>query len=426
MRAALDAVAPWLLAATAGHRAAVEGLPRAAWRLALLSLPTAVAELGPAMFAVYLVAGHDFDGPQIGLVLLFFAAALSVGISVARPAVKRFGGRIILIATLVPGAYVMLLVPTVDDTGTMSMTAALAGFLFGFYRLAVEAAVQRGVERALRPRALALANGAGGVGLALMALVVFAGMAIDLDLAFALTAAILFATAVAVFLAARPKAAETGTAVAVEPAPSRWRLHDLFELLGDGPFIATLAITVLYYTCFQQILLALPMYLAKGLHYEPAAIGAVLAFFGLAGVAIEVPLVQRVRQFSPMSLVTAGLVLTALTFTLLVLRSGVGFILVALLLFCAGRGLVETYLPAHMASLAVPARQGRDTALLGSAQALGCSAGVSTYALLGHGRFQLLWLLTTVAAVGVALAAFGLRNALRREAGGGIGIEPPV
>jgi MFS family permease len=271
----MGAAVNWLRALLAGQ---VGGLSSRFWWIWAGVFVSALATFVFLFLSVYLTA-RGFDPQQVGLVVSGFGLGTLAAGPVGGSLADRLGRRPTLLAALVASAACAFFLGLVRSPALVVPGV----FAFGLASSAIFpplfAAVADVVPDPLRPRAYTLLYWANNVGISLSAII--GGLVgerswVALFLADAATT-LLFAAVVwrRVPESRRPPTPALAGARETSPAPGRgWR-----EVLSDRPFVAFVALFLVFLAVFFQFQMALPISMKRA-GFATREIGRVMAVNG--------------------------------------------------------------------------------------------------------------------------------------------------
>lgn len=257
----------------------VGGLPSRFWWIWVGALVSALATFVFLFLAVYLTA-RGFDPQQVGEVVACFGLGTLAAGPVGGTLADRLGRRPTLLAALVASAACAGFLGVVRAPALVVPGVFAFGLAASAVYPALFAAIADVVPEPLRPRAYALLYWANNVGISLSAIV--GGLVgerswVALFLADGATT-LLFALVVWRRVPESrevPSPAPGGTDAAPAAAGRGWR-----EVLGDGAFVAFVALFLVFLAVFFQFQMAMPISMKRA-GFATHEIGRVMAVNGI-------------------------------------------------------------------------------------------------------------------------------------------------
>lgn len=346
--------------------------------------PEAASRRGP-LFALFLVVFVSMTGfgivipivPFFGVHLgasateiTYAIGAYSFGQFLAAPLwgrlSDRYGRRVILISTLGLTAVFYVVLAQAETIDEIGLTRFMTGLVAGNIAAAFAAAADISTEET-RARTMGVLG--AGVGLGFIVGPAIGGLVAGGDPTqadFARVAYVAAALAAASVVAAILLLPETRPADAPRQArrmPQFWTRPRLFALIG---------VTLLTLTAQALMESSFGIWSEKELDWGPPQLGATFAALGLVSAMLQGGGMGRLAQrFGEARLLTGGLVLYALGFTLLVFAHDVALVITAMLLLALGGGVVSPSLQSLVSREAAAEERGAVLGLQQSASSLG-------------------------------------------------------
>ena len=401
------------------YREAVRGLPASVWWFAGASLINRAGTMVVPFFTLYLRDALTLSPDQIAWVVSAFGAGGLAGTYVSGPLVDRFGGRAMVIASLVLGGLAFFGLMALRSFGGLAAGAFVTAAVSEAFRPAVMASIAAVSNDSNRARSFGLLRLAVNAGMAigptvggLLAAVNFDWVFIGEGVTCLLAAGVLSLAPIQTPTVGEPKAKSSPPAPAAGAAPlsaqSPWR---------DGPYLVFLVMVLVLATGFFQLFFTLTLHLKDTFGWSEWHVGLLIGMNALLIVVIELPLVTALQRRSQIVVYGIGALFIGAGFA--VFLFGVHPVVPVTMIVLASIGEMLVFPASNVvaAGRAPPDRIGRYVGLYATSMALAFVlapwVGLRIYDRWGA---SWLWAVTSVACFASALMALGpVRKLLENE-----------
>jgi predicted MFS family arabinose efflux permease len=386
------------------YRDAFSGLPPSVWVLSAVALVNRAGTMVLPFLSLYLTRELGFTPVRAGYVLGAFGFGSIVGSWLGGWLSDRVGPVRVQIGSLVGAGIGFVAIAGVRDPWVLGALVFATSAVGDAFRPASMTALVEHAPAEVHTRALALLRLAVNLGMAI-------GPAVGGWMASRNYTWVFLGDAATCWLAAmvlvwwRGRLAPVRTDARVGgPASGRspWT---------DGPFLALLALVLLFGTMFLQVFATLPLYLKERYGLPENLIGAMFSLNALLIVALEMPLVRVLEGRRRLVVAAAGSLLVGTGFALMPLGAGVGFAALTVAVWTFGEMLVLPFTNSAVAQRADPRSRGSYMGAYTMAFAvsfiLAPVVGTRVYQGLGP---ETLWYGVGVAGVVLAAGFFRLRR----------------
>jgi predicted MFS family arabinose efflux permease len=332
------------------YRNAYGGLSREAWLLTGVVFINRSGAMVVPFLSVYLTEALGLPIKEVGVLLSVFGMGAMVGNFSGGWLTDRLGHfKVQLLSLLLGGAWLLVVLWFQRFellVGGLFLLSALTECLSPATASAVSAySKPENITRAFSLNRLAM-NLGFSIGPAVGGMLAM----VSYKLLFVADSLTCIAAGAAFFFLFRQRQGNT----ALSPAPA---VPDALTAVSepmrspyrDGLFVLFIALCCCYLIAFSQFFTTMPLYWHQVYHLSKMEIGALLAFDGLLVCLMEMVIVYLIgNRYAPWKMIVSGLLLLALSFTLLNLANGVP-VLVFSIIFLAFSEILS--LP-FMASLA--------------------------------------------------------------------------
>lgn len=340
----------------------LRGLPRGVWVLCIASFANRVGTMALPYLVLYLTGPRGFSTAQAGTVMSVYGATAFVASWLAGRLSDRFGPVAILRATLIATASVLCLYPLAQSFQAVLWATVAWSLCAEGFRPAVLTAMAQIAPGELRKPAYALMRLAINLGMSVgpavggfLAAVSFPAIFI-VDGLTSLIASLLL-------ISAFPRATTISSAVAAlenapqEPTPQLQgrSLTIALALILAGGFL----IACSYFQCEA----VLGLHLTRDLQLPAYALGLVFTLNTLLIVALEVPLNAATAGWSHRRTLMLGAALMGAGFAVYAVASDAWSIAGGTIVWTFGEMILFPSVPAFLAAVAPPDKQGRVMAL---------------------------------------------------------------
>ena len=329
------------------YQRAYQGLSPSVWLLAGVMLINRCGTMVLPFMTLYLTQYLHYSVTDTGIVMAIYGLGAFVGTFLGGRLTDRFGFYYVqLISLLLSGTFLLVL-------QSVTHFYALCGSVFVFtlfgdaFRPANQAAIVHYSDPATRTRAFSLNRLAinlgwsvgGGLG-GLLASINYS-LLFWADGLTCLTAGVVLWFYLPVpqptrqvqpegpLLTAQPVSDSHESSVAVANTPYR-----------DTLFIGFVVCATLYFTVFMQLFSIVPLFFKEAMHMSERTIGALMALNGILIVVFEMALVYSLEEQkrSKINLIITGVLLTAVSYGILILPAGLllSGLIIALLFVVVG------------------------------------------------------------------------------------------
>lgn len=382
----------------AHYRGAYSGLPREAWMLSLALLVNRAGTMVLPFLSLYLTRHLGYPVVLAGAIVSLYGFGALPAAFASGWLSDRIGPVRVLKASLLASGAGYLILGQLREPLAVAAAVFATSFLAESFRPAAYTAITERAEPAVRTRALALVRQANNLGFAIGP--VLGGMLAvhHYPLLFVADALTSWLAAIlrTVLIAAEIRPARRPAGEGNEPA-SVWR---------DRPFVAFLAVFAVVGIAFCQFWSTLPLHLRTVCGFREDAVGLLLAINALAIALFEMALLATLEHRNRLRVAAVGAALFCFGFAILAAGTGLGIVVLAMLVATLGEML---FLPMTNAIAAGRAPAGRAGSYLGAysfafslAFIVGPALGTAVFARWGS---TVLWL--GVGAIGIP-AGFAL------------------
>lgn len=342
--------------------ASLRGLPRGVWVLCIASFANRVGTMALPYLVLYLTGPRGFSTAQAGTVMSVYGATAFVAGWLAGRLCDRFGPVTILRVTLIAAALVLCLYPLAHSFQAVLVATVAWSICAEGFRPAVLTAVAQNAPGALRKPAYALMRLSINLGMSVgpavggfLAVVSFPAIFI-VDGLTSLIASLLL-------ISAFPRQATIASAVAEIESPPQ----ELTPRLQGRSLTIALALILaggfLIACSYFQCEAVLGLHLTRDLQLPAYALGLVFTLNTLLIVALEVPLNAATARWSHRRTLMLGASLMGAGFAVYAVAFSAWSIACGTIVWTFGEMILFPSIPAFLAAVAPPDKQGRVMAL---------------------------------------------------------------
>ncbi len=354
-------------------RSTTAGYPRQYW---VLFWGLLISSIGGGLWWPFLTIymRERLAVPLTTITLLFTlnSAAGLVAMSIAGPAVDRFGRRFAMILGLVSGGLILLAMSTAQTLPVWALLMLLQGLFNPFYRVGSDAMVADLIPSARRAGAYALLRMINNLGIAIGPAIggFVAGVSYGLAFYIAATANLLFVTLIVFFVRETlPRRATPALPGATTDAGSQdevpKRKGGYGPVLRDRSFVALCGVFVLATMPAAIMMMLLAVYAKENFGVPERQYGFIMATNAAMVVLFQYAVTRRSQAYPPLRVLALGALFYALGAGSVALGAGFwGFWLSMVILTC-GELLIAPTGTAVAANLAPPDMRGRYMGLYG-------------------------------------------------------------
>ncbi len=372
-----------------------KGLSPAAWLLALVMLINRTGSMVIPFLGLYMSAELGFSKPQIGIVLGCFGLGAVFGSWLGGWLTDRFGSFQVQMWSLLGVIPIFLILPTFKTFVGLAIMIFLLSLVSDVFRPANSVSVARYAKPENITRAYSLNRMAVNLGFSIgPALGGFlAGFSYDwIFYGNAIGAAI----AVIVFIYFFRNRAPKSNLQDVQVNPSAEEKTTERSAYKDGLFLIFSVFCCLFSMAFFQLLGTLSLFYKEVHFLSTSQIGLLLGFSGFVIVLFEMVLVHLVEhRFSVRQIMFWGTAIAGISYLMLTLNFGIGWLFLAMFLLSTGEMLTLPFTATVAIQRAGRRNQGAYMGLnsLSFAMAHIVAAYIGTY-IAEHLGYSTLWLIT--------------------------------
>ena len=407
-------------------RSTVAGYPRQYW---VLFWGMLISSIGGGLWwpFVTIYMRERLAVPLTTVTLLFTlnSAAMLVAMSVAGPAVDRFGRRFAMIIGLVAGGSVLLAMSAAGTLPVWALLMLLQGFFSPFYRVGSDAMVADMIVPARRAGAYALLRMINNLGLAIGPAIGGFVTGVSYSLAFYIAAAanLLFVTLIALFVretlpgrtASTTQESGVGGGSQAE-TPKRDRGYG--PVLRDRPFVTLCGVFVLTTIPAAIMMMLLAVYAKENFGVPESQYGFIMATNAAMVVLFQYAVTRRSQAYPPLRVLALGALFYALGAGSVALGHGFWGFWLSMVVLTFGELLLAPTGTALAANLAPPDMRGRYMGLYGITGGVAFGIGPVIGALLNDQIAPAaIWLFGLAAGLAAVVGFFLLQRRLASRPG---------
>lgn len=386
------------------YRAALKDLPPAVWWICGATFVNRAGTMVLPFLGLYLRDALGFDTVAIGWILTSFGVGSLCGIYASGSLVDRFGGYGMQIASLLLGGIAFVSLLALESLTSWVVGTFVAAAVSDAMRPAAMASIAAVSAPAQRARSFGLFRMAMNAGMAVGPAV--GGIVAEVDFRWVFVGEGATCIAAAFVLMAVPSLER-----AAEPVPSNQRTDG--GVWHDRPFVAFVALVVLFGTAFFQLIFTLPLYLTDAFSWTERDVGLLLALNAVLIVVFELPLVTVLQKQRQLTIMGLGSAMTGLGLAVLLLGTHPMIPVAMMLVATVGEMLVFPSSNVVVAGRAKASHLGRYMGLYGTSMSVSFIIapwlGLRTYEQFGAAG---LWGGSAFACLIVLPLALGLRPLL--------------
>jgi MFS family permease len=353
-------------------RSATAGYPRQFWVIFWgVLINSAGGGLWWPFLTIYMRERLAVPLTTVTLLFTLNSIAMLGAMSVAGPAVDRFGRRFAMILGLVSGGSILLAMSTAGTLPVWALLMVLQGFFSPFYRVGSDAMVADMIEPDRRPAAYALLRMINNLGIAIGPAIGGFVTGVSYSLAFYLAAAanLLFVTLIALFVRETlpgRTATVRGSGSTGEPqaaAPKRDAGYG--PVLRDRPFVALCGVFVLATIPASIMMMLLAVYAKENFGVPERQYGFIMATNAAMVVLFQYAVTRRSQKYPPLRVLALGSLFYAAGAGSVALGAGFWGFWLSMVILTVGELLIAPTGTAVAANLAPPDMRGRYMGLYG-------------------------------------------------------------
>lgn len=331
---------------------AFRGLPADVWRLSAGLLVNRAGTMVLPFLSLYLVHELEYETAAASTVLFAFGAGSVVGSYAGGAISGRWGTLPVQIGSLVLGGAGFLVLSQLRAVPAMTAGFFLVGAISDAYRPACMASVVEASPLPLRARAMGLMRLAANAGMALGPAAGGLLAGIDYHLIFIGETATCWLAALWLWRSLRGREIRRPEArvEAADVGRSPWT---------DGPFLILLGLVLVSSLVLFQAFFTMPLYLKSDYKLGEAQVGLVLAFNAALIVVFEMIAIKLLERRDPALVLGFGMFLMCAGFGLMPFGRGLGFALLAAVVWTSGEILAFPFSNVLVAQRAAPGRTGQ-------------------------------------------------------------------
>ena len=362
------------------YRRAYQGLSSSVWLLAGVMLINRCGTMVLPFMTLYLTQYLHYSITDTGIVMAIYGLGAFVGTFLGGRLTDRFGFYYVQFISLMLSGMFLLILQTVVNFYALCGSVFIFTLFGDAFRPANQAAIVYYSESETRTRAFSLNRLAINLGWS-----VGGGLggwlaSFDYHLLFWADGLTCLSAGIVLWLyLPAPIILPNHRHVTNQPLSSN--VSERLSPYHDYLFVGFVVCATLYFTVFMQLFSIVPLFFKDMLHMGVRTIGVLMALNGILIVVFEMALVYSLEQrnYSKITLIIAGTVLTAIAYTLLILPVGVLFsgLAIALLFIIVGtfsEMLSIPFLLSFTVERATPATRGQYLALYSMGGALAQTA----------------------------------------------------
>ncbi len=316
-------------------------------------------------FSLYITAKFGVGMTTVGIIFGLFSLANIVGNTLGGALTDRFGRKNMLIFGLISSALTSLAMGLAGDIRIFYGAALFVGLFVSMGEPAQQAMVADllpqkqhaegfGVHRVVANLAVAIGPALGGLLAAKSYLLLFVTDAVT---------SLIMATIVLFALAETRPERESH-----EEQESFWQTLKGYRVpLSDNIFMVFILASMLATLVYMQMNTTLPVYLRDSHGLAPQGYGYLLSMNAAMVVLFQFAITRRVRDYSPLIVMTIGTLLYAVGFGMYGVVGQYGLFVVAMIIITVGEMVTIPVSQALVARLAPEAMRGRYMAMSGMA-----------------------------------------------------------
>ncbi len=370
------------------YREAFRGLPREIWFLSTVLLINRSGAMVLMFLPLYLTKQLHFSNLQIGFLIGgCYGVGSIAGAMIGGRLTSQFGPIRLQIFSQAYAAIGFLLLVTANDFVTIGIGLFFLSIISEMVRPATITATTLYCPESLHKRAMGLVRLAANLGTAIGGAIGGMLAEINYDLLFYVNAGTVTCATVATYLffgLREPAKKERALAEQSTRSP-----------LTDLRFLAFLSLMFLTALVFFQLLSTFPKYLNDDLSLGELELGLLMAINTLIIVAIEMFLLQLVRNLNVLRVVAVGSLLSCLGFGLLPFGSGFWYVAFTVVVWTMGEMLAMPLAAAYVAGRSSEANRGRYMGMFvtgySAALVVGPIAGMAIF----HWNHNAVWYIAT-------------------------------
>jgi MFS family permease len=296
------------------YKTSFTGLSRESWLLSIVIFVNRCGYMATPFMGLYATQSLHLSLSEAGLVISLFGLGAFLGAGVGGKLTDTFGFRPIQIWSSIIGGLFFLAFSQVSDFKTLCILSLLISFFYDAFRPANFAAIAAYAKPGQETRAYSLNRLATNIGFSFGITIGGLIASFSYRLLFIVDGVVSILVGLAIFL--------------LLPKVKGYRKAVKEKLVGvivrkpwnDVLFIKFLLLTIVFSVCFFLMFRVVPVFFKQEWHINEATIGLMLGINGLIIALFEMVMINRLEnKRSPIFYIVTGVIITGLSFAVLML-----------------------------------------------------------------------------------------------------------
>jgi predicted MFS family arabinose efflux permease len=296
------------------YKTSFTGLSKESWLLSIVIFVNRCGYMATPFMGLYATQSLHLSLSQAGLLISLFGAGAFLGAAVGGKITDMFGFRPVQIWSSIIGGIFFLAFSQVTDFTTLCVLSLLISFFYDAFRPANFAAIAAYAKPGQETRAYSLNRLATNIGFSFGITIGGLIASYSYRLLFVVDGVVSVLVGLAIFL--------------LLPKVKGYRKAVKEKLVGvvvrkpwaDLLFVKFLLLTVIFSTCFFLMFRVVPVFFKEEWHIDEATIGLMLGINGFIIALFEMVMISKLEnKRSPLFYIVLGVVVTGLSFAVLML-----------------------------------------------------------------------------------------------------------